>query len=113
MDEFIALNTYVDSNCDGLWPDYSYCVNGVPVASTSTSSTAATTTTASAVTTPTPTQTGMASGCTVFYEAKANDGCYDIAAAYGITLDQFYAWNLALNGDCSGLWPDYYYCVGM
>ncbi|KAF8859499.1 hypothetical protein BDZ45DRAFT_358156 [Acephala macrosclerotiorum] len=113
LDEFIALNTYVDSNCDGLWPDYSYCVDGVPLASTTTSSAAATTTTATAVTTPTPIQTGMASGCTVFYEAKTGDGCYDIATAYGITLDEFYAWNLALDDDCSALWPDYYYCVGM
>jgi hypothetical protein len=55
----------------------------------------------------------MASGCTVFYEAQTNDGCYDIAAEYGITLDEFYAWNTAVGDTCAGLWPDYYYCVGM
>ncbi|CZR65826.1 uncharacterized protein PAC_15726 [Phialocephala subalpina] len=64
------------------------------------------------VITPTPTQTGMVSSCTVFYEAKSSDGCYDIATAYGITLDQFYAWNPAV-GACANLWPGYYYCVGM
>lgn len=31
--------------------------------------------------------------------------CYDMAVAAGITLDQLYAWNPALNGDYSDLWP--------
>lgn len=47
------------------------------------------------------------------YEAQPGDGCYDIAAEYGVTLDEVYAWNPAVGDDCSGLWPDYYYCVGM
>jgi LysM repeat protein len=111
--EFIALNTNVDTSCNGFWAGYSYCVSGVPVSSTTTSATPTTTTTsASSVATPTPTQTGMVSGCTVFYEAESGDGCYDIAAAYGITLDQFYAWNPAV-GACANLWAGYYYCVGM
>jgi hypothetical protein len=25
----------------------------------------------------------------------------------------FYKWNPAVKNDCSGLWPDYYYCVGV
>jgi hypothetical protein len=54
----------------------------------------------------------MASRCTVFYEAKSVDGWYDIAAAYGITLDEFCAWNPVV-GACVSLWPDYYCCVGM
>jgi hypothetical protein len=54
----------------------------------------------------------MASGFMVFYEVNPRDGCYDIAAMYGITLDEFYAWNPAV-GACASLWPNYYYCVGM
>jgi hypothetical protein len=38
--------------------------------------------------------------------------CYDMAAAAGISLDELYALNPALNGDCSGLWPGYAYCIG-
>ncbi|MBE3045335.1 LysM peptidoglycan-binding domain-containing protein [Candidatus Bathyarchaeota archaeon] len=33
----------------------------------------------------------------------AGDGCYDIADAHGIALDDFYIWNPAVNDDCSGL----------
>ncbi|KAL5314116.1 hypothetical protein ACEPPN_018540 [Leptodophora sp. 'Broadleaf-Isolate-01'] len=109
--EFIALNTNVDTSCNCFWSGYSYCVSGQVIAS-STVSSVATTTSATSVTTPTPTQTGIASGCTVFYEAVSGDGCYDIASANGITLYQFYAWNTAV-GACVNLWPGYYYCVGM
>lgn len=120
--EFIALNTNVDTSCNGFLAGYAYCVDGVAdsgsTTTTSATPTTATTTTktstsATSVTTPSPIQTGMASGCTTFYEAVANDGCYDIAQEYGITLDEFYAWNTAVGDDCGGLWPDYWYCVGM
>lgn len=67
-----------------------------------TTTTMSTSTNSGSVTTPTPTQTGMASGCTTFYEAVSGDGCYDIAASYGITLDEFYEWNAAVGDvvDC-------------
>ncbi len=28
-----------------------------------------------------------------------------------ITRDEFFAWNPALNGNCDGLWANYYYCI--
>jgi hypothetical protein len=48
-----------------------------------------------------------------FHKVIQNEGCYDLAAANNISLNDFYAWNPALNGDCSGLFPDYYVCVGI
>lgn len=39
--------------------------------------------------------------------------CQDIATENGITLGELYEWNPALNGDCSGLWLNYAYCVGV
>lgn len=39
--------------------------------------------------------------------------CYDMAAAASVSVAQLYYWNPALNGDCSGLWPGYTYCVGI
>lgn len=39
--------------------------------------------------------------------------CQDMATENGITLDELYEWNPALNGDCSGLWLNYAYCVGV
>jgi hypothetical protein len=38
LSEFRALNTYIDSGCSNLWPDYSYCVSGVPASSSTTTS---------------------------------------------------------------------------
>jgi hypothetical protein len=63
------------------------------------------------VTPPGPTQPGIVEGCQAYYLAVAGDGCWAIADSNGIPLDDLYAWNPALNGDCSGLWPDYAYCV--
>ncbi|KAL4813071.1 hypothetical protein BDW67DRAFT_188067 [Aspergillus spinulosporus] len=56
---------------------------------------------------------GMAEDCTSFYYVQSGDGCYNIAANNGIALDELYTWDPALNGDGSGLWPDYYICVGV
>lgn len=58
-----------------------------------------------------PTQPGIVEGCLKYYVAASGDGCWAIADANGIDLADFYEWNPALNGDCSGLWPTYAYCV--
>ncbi|KAK2038552.1 LysM domain-containing protein [Colletotrichum somersetense] len=60
---------------------------------------------------PGPTQPGIVEGCQNYYVAVSGDGCWAIANANGIDLADFYEWNPALNGDCSGLWPTYAYCV--
>ncbi|KAJ5408260.1 hypothetical protein N7509_002143 [Penicillium cosmopolitanum] len=38
--------------------------------------------------------------------------CQGMADEYGITLAELYKLNPALNGDCSGLWAGYAYCIG-
>ncbi|KAK2013707.1 LysM domain-containing protein [Colletotrichum eremochloae] len=63
------------------------------------------------VTPPGPTQPGIVEGCRAYYLAVAGDGCWTIADGHGISLEDLYAWNPALNGDCSGLWSDYAYCI--
>jgi LysM repeat protein len=121
LNDFYAWNPAVGSSCQQLFPDYYVCVGTVgsnpPSSSTSMSSTsthsATSTTSGSRITTPTPTQAGMVSNCDLFYDVKSGDGCYDIAQSYGISLNDFYAWNPAVGNDCSGLWPDYYVCVGI
>ncbi|EEQ32195.1 LysM domain-containing protein [Microsporum canis CBS 113480] len=70
------------------------------------------TTSPTGITTPTPTQSGMVSGCNKFYKVVSGDNCYNIAAANGITLPDFYSWNPAVGDTCSTLWPDFYVCVG-
>lgn len=80
---------------------------------TTTTKTTTTTTSGNGVATPTPTQSGMVSNCKKFYLVVSGDGCYDIAAAAGIALSDFYAWNPAVGDTCAGLWPNYYVCVGI
>lgn len=69
------------------------------VTSGPTTATAQSAGTAVYTTPPGPTQTGIASNCDAFAEPEAGQGCYDFAAAYGITLDELYAWNPAI-GSC-------------
>ncbi|KAI1212568.1 uncharacterized protein F4807DRAFT_450236 [Annulohypoxylon truncatum] len=85
------------ANCGTmLWGDEWYCVG---------------------VGAPGPTQTGIAANCDKFAEAVPGQGCYDFAAANGVTAAQLYAWNkvLGANGEnCSTmLWGGEWYCVGV
>lgn len=77
------------------------------------STTVAATTTSTSITTPTPTQTGMVSDCDDFYEAVSGDSCYNIAEAKNITLTDFETWNPAVGANCTDLYADYYYCIGI
>jgi hypothetical protein len=61
---------------------------------------------------PGPTQAGIDAKCNKWVLQKDGVYCFDMAKAAGIALDRLYALNPALNGDCSGLWPKYAYCIG-
>ncbi|KAH6838559.1 hypothetical protein B0I37DRAFT_409109 [Chaetomium sp. MPI-CAGE-AT-0009] len=68
------------------------------------------------VTTPSPAIPGMVDGCVRFFfrgPDAADLYCYDLAAAAGISLDDFYAWNAGVGTDCAGLWADTWYCIGV
>ncbi|EED15222.1 muramidase, putative [Talaromyces stipitatus ATCC 10500] len=99
--DFYTWNPALNDDCPSLYPGYYVCVGIITITTTTISTT-------SAGQTPTPAQTGMVSGCTDFYLVNTNDGCYDIAAAEESPWPELYAWNPALNGDCSGLWLNYY-----
>lgn len=131
IDEFFAMNPTVKKDCSGLNVGTYYCYqspslnnngNGMetgPVGTgtgsaspTKTSSAGATGT--NGVVTPTPTQTGMVKSCNKFHFVTSKDtGCYDLAAASSISLDNFYAWNPAVKNDCSGFITGVYVCVGV
>ncbi|KAM0324885.1 hypothetical protein ACHAQA_007851 [Verticillium albo-atrum] len=96
---------------------------GTTVTPTSTSASTSTTTSSGllttssvAVTTPSPYMPGMVSGCVRFYFRGSDAAalyCYDIASYAGIPLSSFYAWNPQVGNDCSGLWADTWYCIGI
>ncbi|KAL1617782.1 hypothetical protein SLS54_007561 [Diplodia seriata] len=112
------FNPGVKDDCSGLQIGNSYCVEvnfGVPQP---TSTHAPTTTSASSEPTepakPSPTQDGLIDTCTSFYLAAKGDTCDKIINKYGtFTFTEFYAWNPAVDEDCSGLWASTYYCVGV
>ncbi|KAI2465892.1 hypothetical protein F4781DRAFT_374999 [Annulohypoxylon bovei var. microspora] len=106
------------ANCNTkLLGDEWYCV-GVSGSSTTTTPTSTVqTSTSTVVTAPGATQTGIVSNCNKFAEATPGQGCFDFAAANGITTTQLYAWNTVLgpNGANCGtmLWGNEWYCVGV
>ncbi|EPS35119.1 hypothetical protein H072_11394 [Dactylellina haptotyla CBS 200.50] len=112
--QFYAWNPTVNSDCTGMWPDYAYCVG---VSGTTTSTTSRTTTTTSRVTTtssgaiPGPTREGTIATCNKW--RLSDTSCANILSQEGITIAQFYAWNPTVSSDCTGMWPDYAYCVGV
>jgi hypothetical protein len=89
-----------------LFANEFYCVGVAPAATTTTP-----------VTAPGPTQTGIVANCNKFAAVTAGSGCFDFAAANGITPAQLFAWNsiLGVNGANCGtnLLADEYYCVGV
>lgn len=52
--------------------------------------------------------------CTAFYFAIRDDTCAKIVSRDGtFTAQNFVSWNTAVGDDCSGLWADTYYCIGV
>ncbi|KAL4744688.1 hypothetical protein BDW72DRAFT_199341 [Aspergillus terricola var. indicus] len=78
-----------------------------------TSSTSTITTTPSAIATTTPYETGMVDDCDAFHLVVSGDTCADIASIAGISVSDFESWNPTVGSDCSGLWLDYYVCIGI
>jgi hypothetical protein len=126
--DFYTWNPVVGSECQSLQPSYYVCVRRTTYTASPTSSQSSLSSqlptpivtsrpTSSAPTTARPspaglTQTGTPPTCNKWISQKDGVYCYDMAAAAGITLVTLYGLNPALNGDCTGLWPGYTYCIG-
>jgi hypothetical protein len=97
-------------NCNTqFWAKEYYCI-GVSADGAGSS------TRASSVTAPGPTQSGIASNCNRFLQARSGDTCSTFAQNSSITTAQLYAWNPVLKNDgsdCSTqFWAGEWYCVG-
>jgi hypothetical protein len=115
LDDLYAWNPAVETDCGSLWPGYYICIGVGSLTSTMTTTNTTTTTTTTSnpgVPAPGPTQGGIPDDCNRWVMQQDGIFCYDMAAAAGISLDELYELNPALNGDCSGLWPGYAYCIG-
>ncbi|KAJ4039049.1 hypothetical protein NW761_010334 [Fusarium oxysporum] len=61
-----------------------------------------------------PTQDGLIDTCMTFRMAKKGDTCAKIIAEYKtFDFSDFFKWNPAVQDDCSGIWADIWYCVGV
>lgn len=111
--DFYKWNTVLGPNGDNcntqIWPQYYYCVR---VAATTTSNAPTTT---SSVPKPNKTQTGFASNCTRWVEAKDGDSCWAITNGNGVDANVFYKLNPVLGeggANCgTQIWPTYSYCL--
>ncbi|KAI3336889.1 carbohydrate-binding module family 50 protein [Xylariaceae sp. AK1471] len=113
LTQFYAWNPAVGSSCAYLGLNDYVCVSTLDATSTMTTKTLSSTTKpGNGISTPMPVQTGIVSNCNLFYEVRSGDICGDIAAAYGISLENFYAWNPAVGSSCSTLIAGDYVCVG-
>jgi LysM repeat protein len=114
LTDFYAWNPAVGSSCSGLFAGYYVCVGVIGSTPASSSSAhSSSTSPGNGISTPLPTQAGMVSNCDQFYDVVSGDGCYNIAASYGIALSDFYAWNPAVGTSCQSLFAGYYVCVGL
>ncbi|KAF5000825.1 hypothetical protein FGRMN_1433 [Fusarium graminum] len=123
-DTFVEYNPSVKDDCSGIQVGHSYCVevnNGFPreeeppeITSTKVTSTKETKPEPTKDTEHSPVQDGLIETCTAFYKAKKGDTCAKIVAENGtFGFDDFFKWNPAVEKDCSGIWADTWYCVGV
>ncbi|MCJ1399326.1 hypothetical protein MMC11_002528 [Xylographa trunciseda] len=106
---FMLINPAIDPACDNLVPGLYYCVQPTMDWNITTpSGTAGPPVTQSA---PAPTQSGTTSGCFQWYVVAANDTCALIEESYGLTPQQFIAWNPSLNALCTNFILGDAYCV--
>ncbi|ODM14595.1 hypothetical protein SI65_09940 [Aspergillus cristatus] len=115
--EFLAWNPAISSDClDGFWAEEAYCVGGSGTASvtiTATSTLIPATTSSSAAPSG-PTQSDIPVNCVQYDIAQAGDSCETVEVKYGITDDEFHAWNPAVSSDCmTGFWAKKAYCVAV
>ncbi|UZP46433.1 hypothetical protein NXS19_014245 [Fusarium pseudograminearum] len=108
FDDLFKWNPAIGNDCSGIWATYWYCI-GVPGTPTS-----ASTRTAEPTAKPSATQEGLIESCTSFHMASKGETCDKIISTFGtFDFDTFYKWNPAIGKDCSGIWSNYYYCVGV
>ncbi|KAJ5658523.1 uncharacterized protein N7484_002172 [Penicillium longicatenatum] len=112
LNDFYTWNPAVGTSCAYLDLGDYVCIGIIDSTATATT-TSSSATTGDGVTTPTPYQTGMVSDCDLFHLVVSGDGCYDIAAAAGIALDDFYTWNPAVGTSCAYLYLGDYVCIGI
>ncbi|KAK4220509.1 hypothetical protein QBC38DRAFT_526748 [Podospora fimiseda] len=58
-----------------------------------------------------PAREGAISTCMRYADVPGDWECKDVLLNYNLTIAQFFKYNLPVNADCSGLWPNMTYCI--
>ncbi|KAK2611937.1 hypothetical protein QQS21_002043 [Conoideocrella luteorostrata] len=90
---------------------YSYCV--LKEDDMNATNPTSTTGTPTGTTPPAETQPGAIKDCKKWHVVQSGDGCYDLAQANHISLNDFYKWNPGVGSNCEHLWLGYAVCVGV
>lgn len=115
----MAQNPTVNNDCSSIQVGYRYCIevnNGFPCnkdlpKAITTKDTEPEPTIDSK---PSPTQDSLIGIYMSFYKAKKGDIYTKIITQYQtFNFNAFLEWNPAVKKDCSGIWADIYYCVGV
>lgn len=101
--QLYTLNPPLKNDCSGLFQGYTYCVAPVPTDPACAGGTLP----------PEQVQAGISCKCNSWILQQSGKYCGDMAGEAGISLQVLYDLNPALNGDCSGLFVGYAYCVGL
>ncbi|KAM5430219.1 Endochitinase 1 [Microsporum canis] len=113
LQQFIAWNPDVGSECTNLYAGWYYCI-GIssqepPTITTMKPTWPITTTTPNPE--PRPQQPGTIRSCRAFHYVKENENCLNIEEVYGISDAEFHNWNPEVGATCLNLWAGYYVCV--
>jgi hypothetical protein len=113
FDTFFEWNPAVGEDCSGIWAGYYYCVGvpGTPTAKPSATTPKPTATGGSGA--YQPQQEGLAKNCNKYHKITSTTTCSSIESYYKLPFAQFFAWNPAVEKDCSGLWVGYWVCVSV
>ncbi|KAK1756638.1 hypothetical protein QBC47DRAFT_298828 [Echria macrotheca] len=122
MADFYEWNKGVGMNCETMWADTYQCVGVIggesiprttsrPTPTTPQTATTTMSRSGNGISTPQPTQPGISPNCDKFYKVQQGEGCWDITVKFGISLDDFYAWNAGVGSNCEKMWANTYQCV--
>ncbi|OBU01588.1 hypothetical protein VE01_00568 [Pseudogymnoascus verrucosus] len=70
-----------------------------------------TTQSGSAIQTPNPRAMGEVANCTTWFKMKTYSTCADVLVLYGLTLEEFYAFNPSVGKGCATMAAGTYYCI--
>jgi len=106
LDQFIAMNPEVNSECSNIDAGEAYCVQSSNSTSTSGSGGGGSSSA------PSNLATGSFSNCTTYHTVVSGDSCASMETMYNIAQTDLFRWNPEISTSCSNIDANDAYCVG-